>query len=39
MFSSGEQYANYFRFNASWAWGDAQEAAVAILGGLIAEML
>ena len=39
MFSSGEQYANYFRFNASWEWGETQEAAVAMLGGLIAEML
>ncbi|QKJ88686.1 PLP-dependent aminotransferase family protein [Paramixta manurensis] len=39
MFSSGQQYANYFRFNAAWAWDDAQEAAVAILGGLIAAMM
>lgn len=39
MFSSGQQYANYFRFNTSWPWDDAQEAAVAILGGLIAAMM
>lgn len=39
MFSSGKQYQNYFRFNASWAWSDTQEAAVATLGELIAEML
>ncbi len=39
MFSSGGQYANYFRFNAAWPWGEAQEAAVATLGGLIAAML
>lgn len=39
MFSSGEQYTNYFRFNASWEWGDAQEAAAAILGGIVADML
>ena len=39
MFSSGQQYENYFRFNTSWPWDDAQEAAVAILGGLIAAMM
>lgn len=39
MFSSGQQYANYFRFNTSWPWDSAQEAAVAILGGLIAAMM
>ncbi|MFS2221062.1 PLP-dependent aminotransferase family protein [Pantoea sp. B65] len=39
MFSSGQQYANYFRFNAAWPWDDAQEAAAAILGGLIAAMM
>lgn len=39
MFSSGEQYANYFRFNTAWSWGEAQEAAVAKLGGLISDML
>ncbi|WP_158784498.1 PLP-dependent aminotransferase family protein [Pantoea sp. BAV 3049] len=39
MFSSGEQYANYFRFNTAWEWGEVQEAAVATLGGLIAGML
>ena len=38
MFSSSEQYANYFRFNTAW-WNESQEAAVAILGGLIAELL
>ncbi len=39
MFSSGEQYANYFRFNTAWAWGEAREAAVVTLGKLIAAML
>ncbi|MCU5778093.1 PLP-dependent aminotransferase family protein [Erwiniaceae bacterium BAC15a-03b] len=39
MFSSGQQYTNYFRFNASWAWDEAQEAAAATLGGLIAAMM
>ncbi|MFD1803983.1 PLP-dependent aminotransferase family protein [Mixta tenebrionis] len=39
MFSSGQQYANYFRFNTAWAWDDAMEAAAARLGGLIAEMM
>lgn len=39
MFSSGEQYANYFRFNTAWEWGEKQEQAVAILGQLIADML
>ncbi|WP_034916994.1 PLP-dependent aminotransferase family protein [Erwinia sp. 9145] len=39
MFSSGDQYQNYFRFNTSWAWGDAQELAVSLLGELIAEAL
>lgn len=39
MFSSGEQYANYFRFNASWEGNAAQEAAIETLGKLIAEML
>lgn len=39
MFSSGEQYANYFRFNTAWEWGEVQEAAVVKLGTLIAEML
>ncbi|RWR01385.1 GntR family transcriptional regulator [[Pantoea] beijingensis] len=39
MFSSGQQYANYFRFNAAWAWDDASGAAAAILGGLIAAMM
>ncbi|WP_437616448.1 PLP-dependent aminotransferase family protein [Erwinia sp. V71] len=39
MFSSGEQYANYFRFNAAWPWDEAQEAAVVTLGGLIAAMM
>jgi DNA-binding transcriptional MocR family regulator len=38
MFSSSEQYANYFRFNTAW-WDDSQEAAVATLGRLIAELL
>lgn len=38
MFSSSEQYANYFRFNTAW-WDDSQEAAVATLGHLIAELL
>lgn len=39
MFSSGQQYENYFRFNTAWPWDDAQEAAAAILGGLIAAMM
>lgn len=39
MFSTGEQYANYFRFNAAWEWNEEREAAVAMLGGLIKEML
>ncbi|OON41971.1 GntR family transcriptional regulator [Izhakiella australiensis] len=39
MFSSGDQYANYFRFNASWAWGDEQEQAARILGELIRTLL
>lgn len=39
MFSSGEQYANYFRFNTSWEGHAAQEAAIETLGKLIAEML
>ncbi|MFK8259625.1 PLP-dependent aminotransferase family protein [Erwinia sp. AnSW2-5] len=38
MFSSSEQYANYFRFNTAW-WNESQEAAVATLGRLIAELL
>ncbi|CCP01776.1 hypothetical protein BN439_0687 [Erwinia amylovora Ea644] len=36
MFSSSEQYANYFRFNTAW-WSESQETAVATLGRLIAE--
>lgn len=39
MFSSGEQYANYFRFNTAWEWGEQQENAVALLGALIVQML
>ncbi len=39
MFSSGEQYANYFRFNSAWEWNATQEAAAEKLGKLIAEML
>lgn len=39
MFSSGQQYANYFRFNAAWPWDEAQEAAAVTLGGLIAAMM
>ncbi|MCP1439615.1 DNA-binding transcriptional MocR family regulator [Erwinia persicina] len=39
MFSTSEQYANYFRFNTAWEWNDSREAAVATLGRLIAEML
>ncbi|MEJ5173978.1 PLP-dependent aminotransferase family protein, partial [Erwinia sp. MYb416] len=38
MFSSSEQYANYFRFNTAW-WDESQEVAVATLGRLIAELL
>jgi len=38
MFSSSEQYANYFRFNTAW-WDESQEAAVATLGSLITELL
>lgn len=38
MFSSSEQYANYFRFNTAW-WDESQEAAVAQLGALIGELL
>lgn len=39
MFSSGNQYINYFRFNTAWPWDAAQEAAVAILAELISEQL
>ncbi len=39
MFSSGQQYANYFRFNAAWPWDEVQEAAAVTLGGLIAAMM
>jgi len=39
MFSTSEQYANSFRFNAGWEWNEAREGAVARLGRLIAEML
>ncbi|QHM72409.1 PLP-dependent aminotransferase family protein [Mixta intestinalis] len=39
MFSSGQQYANYFRFNTAWRWDDAMEAAIARLGALIADMM
>ncbi|MFC0139033.1 PLP-dependent aminotransferase family protein [Erwinia mallotivora] len=39
MFSSGEQYANYFRFNTAWEWGEQQDAAVATLGRLVREMM
>ncbi len=39
MFSSGQQYANYFRFNAAWPWDEMQEAAAVTLGGLIAAMM
>lgn len=38
MFSSSEQYANYFRFNTAW-WNGAQEAAVQTLGELIVDLL
>ncbi|WP_338493419.1 PLP-dependent aminotransferase family protein [Erwinia aphidicola] len=38
MFSSSEQYANYFRFNTAW-WNASQEAAVQTLGELIADLL
>ncbi|MEM6161516.1 PLP-dependent aminotransferase family protein [Erwinia sp. P6884] len=38
MFSSGEQYANYFRFNTAWEWDDEKERAVATLGKLIGTM-
>lgn len=38
MFSSGDQYANYFRFNTAWEWDDEKEQAAATLGKLIASM-
>nr|WP_024966857.1 PLP-dependent aminotransferase family protein [Pantoea sp. IMH] len=38
MFSSGDQYANYFRFNTAWEWDDKKEQAAATLGKLIASM-
>ncbi|PIJ50304.1 GntR family transcriptional regulator [Erwinia sp. OLTSP20] len=39
MFSSGDQYANYFRFNASWTWQAQQEQAAQILGQLIRNLM
>lgn len=38
MFSSSEQYANYFRFNTAW-WNESQEVAVEQLGALIRGLL
>ncbi|WP_105736891.1 aminotransferase-like domain-containing protein [Cronobacter dublinensis] len=39
MFTTGHLWHNYFRFNASWAWGEREEQAVKTLGALIREAL
>jgi len=38
MFTTERIYDSYFRFNASWAWGDREEQAVKTLGALIGEL-
>ena len=38
MFTTDRLYDSYFRFNASWAWGDREEQAVKTLGALIQQL-
>ena len=35
MFSTSSAWRNFFRFNASWAWGDREEQAIVTLAKLI----
>lgn len=39
MFTTGKTWDNYFRFNASWAWGEREQQAAVTLSRLIARQL
>ena len=39
MFSTGENWSRFFRFNTAWQWGEREEQAVKQLGKLIQERL
>ncbi|WP_370552724.1 aminotransferase class I/II-fold pyridoxal phosphate-dependent enzyme, partial [Cronobacter sakazakii] len=39
MFTTSARWHNYFRFNASWAWGEREEQAVKTLARLIREAM
>ena len=39
MFSTGENWSRFFRFNTAWQWGEREEQAVKQLGHLIKEYL
>ncbi|HDC0790837.1 TPA: PLP-dependent aminotransferase family protein [Escherichia coli] len=39
MFSTGENWSRFFRFNTAWLWGEREEQAVKQLGKLIQERL
>ena len=39
MFSTGENWSRFFRFNTAWQWGEREEQAVKQLGKLIQEQL
>jgi DNA-binding transcriptional MocR family regulator len=39
MFTTGRAWDNYFRLNASWAWGEREQQAVVTLSRLIQQQL
>lgn len=39
MFTTGRAWDNYFRLNASWAWGEREEQAVVTLSRLIEQQI
>lgn len=38
MFTTGNAWANYFRLNASWLWGDREQQAIVTLSRLISQL-